>query len=71
MGGENGVFLTLDDCVILFPRLKENEASLSNEERLILLKIEKILYGSLSIEEIETLLAKASAPAGRGVIRRK
>jgi hypothetical protein len=71
MDGETGIFLSLDDCVVLFPRLKENEASLSNEERLILLKMEKILYGSLSIHEIETLLEKASVPAGASVTRRK
>ena len=56
--GAAGVFLTLNDCTVLFPRLKENEASLSKEERVILLKMEKVLYENLSIREMEELTRK-------------
>ena len=56
--GEAGVFLSLNDCAILFPRLKKNEPSLSVDERMLMLKIEKVLYGNLSISEIEELLNK-------------
>ena len=61
---EEGVFLTLNDCTVLYPGLKENEPSLSDKERNILFKIEKVLYGSLSVREIEELLEKDSAPLG-------
>lgn len=57
---EAGIFLTLNDCTVLFPRLKENESSLSKEERMIFLRMEKVLYGNLSIREMEELLAKRS-----------
>ena len=66
--GEAGVSLTLTDCTVLYPRLKENESSLSNEERNILFRIEKVLYGSLSIREMEDLLERYPAhvcPSGR------
>ena len=53
--GEAGFFFNLDDCKIIFPRLKREEPSLSKGERAILLKIEKVLYGRLSIREIEEL----------------
>ena len=48
--------LSLKDCLSLFPRLKENESSLSNNERVILLNMEKRLYENLSISEMEELL---------------
>ena len=54
--GEEGVFLTLNDCKILFPRLKKSESSLSKDERVIILKMEKVLYRNLSVEEMEELL---------------
>jgi len=63
-GGKAGVFLTLNDCRALYPRLKKIESSLSSEERKILFAIEKLLYGSLSIREMEELLAKSFAPQG-------
>jgi len=66
-GGWAGVFLTLDDCKVLFPRLKEKEPSLSGEERAILFKMEKVLYGSLSVREMEELLKKA-APVSPGSV---
>ena len=53
---EAGIFLTLKDCTILFPRLKDNESSLSKEERMIFLRMEKVIYGNLSIREMEELL---------------
>ena len=59
--GEPGVFLTLNDCTALYPRYKENEPFLSEEERKVLLRIEKLLYGFLSINEMEELIGKGSA----------
>ena len=56
-----GVFLTLNDCTVLFPRLKKNEPFLSNEERRLLYRIEKVLYGNLSIREMEELFEKGAA----------
>ena len=55
---EAGIFLTLNDCTVLFPRLKDNESSLTKEERLIFLRMEKVIYGNLSIREMEELLEK-------------
>ena len=57
---EAGIFLTLNDCTVLFPRLKKDESSLSKEERMIFLRLEKVLYGNLSIREMEELLEKKS-----------
>jgi len=60
--GENtGIFLALTDCAALYPRFKASESFLSEEERLVLLKLEKTLYGSFSIREMEELLEKSSA----------
>ena len=58
--GEAGVFLSLYDCAVLFPALKGNESSLSREERMLMLRIEKVLYGNLSIREMEELLARGA-----------
>jgi len=63
-GGEAGVFLTLNDCTALYPRLKVNEFFLSEEERKVLIRIEKVLYGSLSVREMEELLERGAAPLG-------
>ena len=68
---EEGVFLTLNDCTVLFPGLKKNESSLSKDERIIMLKMEKVLYRNLSIREMEELLErgcpdKQQAPGIRG-----
>ena len=57
---EAGIFLTLNDCSVLFPRLKASESSLTKEERVIFLRMEKVLYGNLSIREMEELLEKKS-----------
>ena len=54
--GEGGVFLTLNDCKALFPRLKGIEHSLSKDERMIMYQMEKVLYRYLSIQEMEELL---------------
>ena len=59
-----GVFLTLNDCTALYPRLKGNESFLSEEERKVLLGIEKVLYGNLSVQEVEELLERGSARPG-------
>ena len=56
--GEEGLFLTLNECKTLFPGLKRNESFLSNDERMIMLKIEKVLYQNLSIQDIEELLER-------------
>ncbi|MCL2231982.1 MAG: hypothetical protein FWB99_02785 [Treponema sp.] len=56
-----GVFLTLNDCTALYPRFKGSESFLSEGERTVLLKIEKALYGSLSVREMEELLGKGTA----------
>ena len=53
---EAGVFLSLQDCSLLFPLLKKEEAVVSRELRTIMLKIEKVLYENLSIREMEELL---------------
>ena len=58
--GEPGIFLTLNDCAVVFPRLKKNETFLSIEERMLMLRIEKILYENLSIQEMEELLDKGT-----------
>ena len=55
---EAGIFLTLNDCTVLFPRLKDFESSLTKEERMIFLRMEKVIYGNLSIREMEELLEK-------------
>ena len=55
---EEGVFLALDDCTVLFPILKRNESSLSKDERMIMLRIEKVLYRNLSITDMEELLER-------------
>jgi len=62
-----GVFLTLNDCTVLFPRLKENESFLSKEERRLLHRIEKVLYGNLSIREMEELLERGASSSRSGV----
>jgi hypothetical protein len=59
--GDDRVVLTLEDCKTLFPRLKELENALLAPERDILLKIERVLYGHLSVRDIENLL-RASSP---------
>ena len=56
--GEEGLFLPLEECKILFYGLKKNEFSLSTEERMILYKLEKVLYRNLSIQEMESLLER-------------
>jgi hypothetical protein len=58
--GDDRVVLTLEDCKTLFPRLKGLENTLSAPERDILLKIEKVLYGHLSVRDIENLLHTSS-----------
>ncbi|MDR2398305.1 MAG: hypothetical protein LBD74_06040 [Spirochaetaceae bacterium] len=53
---EEGVFLTFKELKVLFPRLKGTENTLSPAEREVLLRIERTLYGRLSIQEVEGLL---------------
>jgi len=56
-----GLYLSLNDCAVIYPRFKGSESFLSEGERMVLLKIEKILYESFSIREIEDLLDRGSA----------
>ena len=56
--------LSLDECTVLFPRLKGNESSLTKDERIILLKMEKLLYENLSIQEIDELLGQTEGKSG-------
>jgi hypothetical protein len=61
MGGtaEEGMVLSLADCKALFPRLKNLEPYLDTPERSVLLRMERFLYGVLTIAEIEALSAEA------------
>jgi hypothetical protein len=51
------LFLTIPEMKALFIRFKKEEAILTATESALLLKIEKILYSSLSIREAENLIA--------------
>jgi hypothetical protein len=55
---EPGVFLTLEECKALFPYLKRAEDLFADPERRVLIKLEKVLYRYLSVQEAETLLYK-------------
>jgi hypothetical protein len=50
-----GLFLSLEELRSLFPRLKKSEAQLDISERALLLRMERVLYENLSIQELETL----------------
>ena len=52
---KTGVFFNLDECKRLFHILKNEETGLSNDELLLLHRIEKFLYSNLSIKEIDDL----------------
>ena len=52
---EMGLVLSLEDCKCLFRTLKREESSLSDQERVILQRMERVLYSRLSIKEIEDL----------------
>ncbi|MDR2393496.1 MAG: hypothetical protein LBD93_05005 [Treponema sp.] len=53
---DGGVFFTFNELKALFPQLKKGENTLLPAEREVLLKIERILYEQLSIQEMEGLL---------------
>jgi hypothetical protein len=53
---QKGVFLTLNELIVVFPRLKRLEAVLEKDERTVLIKMEKVLYEHLSISEIKKCL---------------
>lgn len=53
-----GLFLSLSELRMIFPRLKAQELSMGSGERELLRKIELMLYDHLSIEEMENLLPK-------------
>jgi hypothetical protein len=54
---DESFFLTLPEIRTLFSRLKTLEGDLLPRERMVLRKIEGILYERHSVEEIEALLA--------------
>ncbi|MDR2553444.1 MAG: hypothetical protein LBD31_09820 [Treponema sp.] len=56
MDAREGAFFSFEELLAVFPRLKEREDELSAAERRVLYKMEKILYGQLSIQEIENRL---------------
>ena len=51
-----GITLSLNECRSLFPLLKKQELNLSREQRTIMIKMEKVLYEFLSIQEMEELI---------------
>jgi hypothetical protein len=53
---QKGVFLTFNELLAVFPRLKRLEAVLEKDERTVLIKLEKVLYEHFSISEIEKCL---------------
>ena len=52
---KSGIFLNLTECKSLFRKLKKDEPKLTDDELLILHKIEKKLYSELTIWDIEEL----------------
>jgi hypothetical protein len=64
-----GVFLTFDELLAVFPRLKGLEAVLEKDERAVLLKLEKVLYECLSIGEIEQRLNDFKKAENQAAIR--
>jgi hypothetical protein len=56
-GAEAGLFLSGGEMKILFKRLKALEHALDACERDILRRMEQALYDSLSVDEVEALLA--------------
>ena len=52
---DTGLFLNVEDCKYIYKRLKKEENHLQDEERIILQRLEKLLYSRLSINEIEAL----------------
>ncbi|MDR1786917.1 MAG: hypothetical protein LBR16_00475 [Treponema sp.] len=59
---EDGIFLNGDDCRVLFPLLKRDEAMLPAAARGILLNIERVLYKTLSLAELEALKTQGKRP---------
>jgi hypothetical protein len=53
--GGIGLFFDLEECKALFARFKRDEGILTHEEQRILLRLEHLLYGTLSIQEVEDL----------------
>ncbi|MDR1929424.1 MAG: hypothetical protein LBQ44_02230 [Treponema sp.] len=53
LSGTPGIFLSVKELRPVYLRLKQNEAALNAPERDILLKIERVLYEHLSIQELE------------------
>ena len=63
--GEEGLFLPLEECKILYYGLKKNEVLLSTEERMILYRMEKVIYRNLSIQEMESLPESTESKRGK------
>jgi hypothetical protein len=62
-----GIFLTTEELLSVFPRLKKSEAAMNVSERAVLLRIERLLYRNLSVEELEALTGARSPASGNGV----
>lgn len=54
----DGAFFSVEEMLALFPRLKHLEGSLFQDEQAVLLRMEKILYKYLSVEEMERRLKR-------------
>jgi hypothetical protein len=53
-----GLFFTLDELKVLFSSLKMYEDDLSEDAETLLVKIERVLYDHLTIQEIKSLSEK-------------
>jgi hypothetical protein len=62
---KKGIFLSLRELKTVFPRFKTWEPSLTPGEREVLIRWEKILYASLSVQEAEDLLHPSPEGGGR------
>ena len=60
-----GLFLSLSELRLVFPRLKTQEPSMGNGERELLRRMELTLYDHLSIEEMENLLHELIDQSGK------
>ncbi|MDR0377197.1 MAG: hypothetical protein LBH70_05330 [Spirochaetaceae bacterium] len=59
---EAGVFIGLRELITIFPRIKGGEYTMNPAERQVLMKIEKVLYEYLTVEEVENLARIPGCP---------
>ena len=62
MAVQEGAFFSLNELLAVFPRLKHVEAVLKKDELAVLIKMEKVLYAHLPINEIEKCLKNSKEP---------